>query len=245
MKKIISGLIFFFLFSINSFSQSAEDIVTKYINSVGGKEKWDAIKSDKKSGKIIMSGMELPFISYSKRPNLYYIEVTFQGMTMKSAFDGNTGWMINPMTGSNKAEKMDDDMLKTIKNRGIIGGQLVNYKDLGCTVELIGKGNLEGSEVFNIKLTNKEGDDIVNYYIDTVSYTLFKSTSKNKSMGTEVSSETYYIDYKPIGNVIAPFSIETKTSGMDMGSQKIVVEKIEQNVEIDDTIFKMPVEDTK
>jgi hypothetical protein len=170
-----------------------------------------------------------------------YTEVTFQGMTMKQAYDGNIGWMINPMAGSTKAEKMDDDMTKTIKNRGVIGGELLNYKELGCTIELIGKEDLEGTEVYNIKLTNKDGD-IENYYIDAVSSLIIKSTSKMKRMGKEISSETIYSNYKPSGDVIEAFSVESKMQGMDMGSQKIIIDKIEQNITIDDNMFKMPVE---
>ena len=244
MRKIISGFAIIFIFSISAFSQTAEEIVEKYINAVGGLNKWTAINSQKVSGKLSMGGMEFPFISYSKRPNLNYTEVTIQGMMVKQAFDGNTGWLINPMTGSSKAEKMDDDMAKTIINRGTIGGQLLNYKELSCTIELIGKETSEGLELFNIKLTNKEGD-AGNYYIDAVSYLLIRNNSKVKRMGSEVSSETLYGDYKSSGDVITYYSIETKIQGMDMGSQKIVIEKIEQNIDIDDNIFKMPVDHNK
>jgi hypothetical protein len=246
MKNIIFGFILILSFSISAFSQSADEIVKKYINSVGGKEKWDAISIEKKTGKLSMNGMEFPIISSSKRPNLNYTEVSIQGMTMKQAYDGNTGWMINPMTGSTKAEKMDEDMTKAMRNKAIIGGQLLNYKDLGCTIELAGKEKLDAAEAFNIKLTNKEGD-IVNYYIDVESYSLIKSTSKVKRMGQEYSSETLYSDYKPVGNVIACFTIETKIAGMEEmgGSQKIIIDKIEYNVEIDDSIFTMPVDHNK
>ena len=241
MRKIILGLALIFLFSISAFAQTAEEIVEKHINAVGGLDKWTAVNSQKITGNLSMSGMEFPFVSYSKRPNMNYTEVTFQGMIMKQAFDGNIGWMINPMAGSTKAEKMDDDMTKTIKNRGVIGGELLNYKELGCTIELIGKEDLEGTEVYNIKLTNKDGD-IENYYIDAVSSLILKSTSKAKRMGKEISSETIYSNYKSAGDVIEAFSVESKIQGMDMGSQKIVIDKIEQNIEIDDNMFKMPIE---
>jgi hypothetical protein len=241
MRKIILGATLIFLFSISAFAQTAEEIVEKHINAVGGLDKWTAVNSQKITGNLSMSGMEFPFVSYSKRPNMNYTEVTFQGMTMKQAYDGNIGWMINPMAGSTKAEKMDDDMTKTIKNRGVIGGELLNYKELGCTIELIGKEDLEGTEVYNIKLTNKDGD-IENYYIDAVSSLIIKSTSKMKRMGKEISSETIYSNYKPSGDVIEAFSVESKMQGMDMGSQKIIIDKIEQNITIDDNMFKMPVE---
>jgi hypothetical protein len=244
MKNLSLIFIIIFLLSINSFSQTADEIVEKYTNAIGGKEKWDLIKSEKKSGKFNTNNMEFPFISNSKRPNLNFTEVTVQGMTIKQAFDGTMGWMLNPMTGSNKAEKMDEDMTKTMKNRGIIGGQLVNYKELECTIELIAKGDMEGTEVYNIKLTSKEGD-VVDYFIDASSYLLIKSTSKVKRMGQEVSSETYYSNYKPVGEVMEAYSIESKVSGMDMGSQKIVIEKIEQNIDIDDNLFNMPIDHNK
>ena len=55
----------------------------------------------------------------------------------------------------------------------------------------------------------------------------------------EISSETYYGGYQAFGGMMFAMSLEFKQPG-STDSQKGVMDKIEVNVPIDDSIFKMP-----
>jgi len=57
-------------------------------------------------------------------------------------------------------------------------------------------------------------------------------------MGGEIEVDQYVGNYKPVNGVMFPFSIETKIKGQT--ANQIVVEKIETDVAIDDSVFKMP-----
>ena len=242
IRKILLAFVLSLVFCSNGFSQTAEEIVAKYIDAVGGKAQWDKFNTEKITGKLSVSNMDFDFISSSKRPNSNYTEVTVQGMKILQGYDGDIGWTVNPMTGSSKAQKMDDDELKSMRDRGIIGGELMNYKELGSSVELVGKEDLEGTEVFNIKLTDKEGQ-IMNFFIDANNYLLLKRNSKLIRAGKELKSETYFSNYKQVEGVTAAYTIEAKLAGESSQSQKILIDKIEFNVDIDDNIFKMPADD--
>jgi hypothetical protein len=225
---------------VKCYSQTADEIIAKHIEALGGIEKINSISNVRITGKFGSGSFELPFIQIVKRPYCFYMEMTIQGMTMKQAYDGNAGWKINPFQGKTEAESANEQEIKFMKDMSDIEGKLVNYKDKGYTVEYSGKEDLEGSEVYKLKLT--EPDSTVTYYfIDIASNLLIKESHKVKIKEKELNQDIYSGDYKLVDGFMMAHSYEIKTPGAGMGeSQKATVEKVEFNIEIDDTIFQMP-----
>jgi len=241
MKALRFFFTFIFLIGINGtiFSQDADEVVNKHIKAIGGLEKIQALKTLKFTGKFSAGGMDVTFTQTFKRPLMSLMEATIQGMTMKQAFDGTQGWMINPFTGKKDPDLMPKDQEKAFKKNSDFEGQLVNYKEKGSTIELIGKEDFEGTQVFNLKLTDKEGD-ITNYYFDAETFLIVKQADKMKFESKDVNTVSLLSDYKSVEGVMMPFSMEVNMSESPMGSQKITIEKWEANIPIDDSIFKMP-----
>jgi hypothetical protein len=243
MKKIIfyfSILLVFFL-STNLYSQNIETIIEKYTEAVGGRANWDGVKSMKFTGYTTVMGMDIPYTQYVKRPGFWLIEIQVQGMKIVQAYDGTSGWMINPMAGKKKAEKTDEETSKLYRANALVGGKLLNIKEMGYTVELVGKENMDGTDVYKINLIDKDGVTTV-YFIDANSYLILKSISNAKTMGTEITSESTYKNYNKVNDVLISFLLDQKLTGAQIDSQKITIDKVEINVEIDDKIFQMPVE---
>ena len=244
-KKIIFfALTFLFLFSYKGFSQTADEVIENYITATGGLDVITAVQSYEIKGNMKMGSMDIPFTIYLKRPMKALLEVIYQGMTMKQAYDGTIAWTINPFAGSEDPEKMDKGQTKRMQSMADMDGALVNYKEKGSTVELIGKEDFEGTEVYNIKLIDKNGDQI-NYYIDAESYMILKEASKTKMEEKEVKSETMFSDYRDINGIMLSFAMVVESDANPMGTQNIVMEEFKQNVDIDDNIFVMPKDDDK
>ena len=237
--KVLLSLLFVISISGKIFSQDADEIVNKYITAIGGLDKIQTIKTIKLTGKVTANGMDIPFSEICKRPQMVLMESTIQGMTMKQAYDGTQGWMINPFMGKKDPDVMSKDAEKAIKRNADFEGQLINYKDKGSKIELIGKEDLEGSQVYNIKLTDKD-NDLTNFYIDADSYLLVKQNDKIKVDTKEITAESILSNYKQVNGVLFPYSIESKSPDNPMGNAKIVVDSIEINMTVDDSIFKMP-----
>jgi hypothetical protein len=240
LTKVLFTLIFVISISGRIFAQDADEIVNKYINAIGGLDKIKAITTIKLTGKVTAGSMDIPFSQICKRPQMVLMESTIQGMTMKQAFDGTQGWTINPFMGKKEPDLMSKDAEKAIQRNADFEGELINYKDKGSKIDLIGKEDLEGSQVYNIKLTDKN-NDITNFYIDAESYLVVKQNDKLKFDTKEISSESILSNYKPVNCVMFPFSIESKSPDNPLGDAKIVVDTIETNFPVDDNIFKMPV----
>jgi outer membrane lipoprotein-sorting protein len=243
MKKLILSLVILIaiLFSTNSYSQNIDSVLAKYSDAIGGRSNWDAVKTLKFTGYSNIMGMDIPFTQYVKRPGLWMIEIQVQGMKIIQCYDGTGGWMINPMMGSKKPSKTDDATTKSFKANSLIGGKLMNIKEMGYTVVLEGKEDLEGKEVYKLKLTDKDGEETI-YFIDAASFLILNSSGKITRMGNEITTESTYSNYTKVENILIAFFTDQKLSGTQIDSQSITIDKVEVNVNIDDKIFKMPAE---
>lgn len=237
LKKVSLIFLLAIVCAVSASAQTVDEIISKNLTARGGLDKIKAVKSIKTSGKILMQGMELPIVVQVKRPNAIRMEMSFQGKSIVQAFDGSTGWSIMPFAGSSDPQKMSEEEVSQMKDDADIDGPLVDYKEKGYSVELIGKEDLEGSPAFKLKVTKKSGD--VSYiYIDAESYLEVKSTSKRKIQGNEMEIETYTSDYKSVGGLMFPYTIEQKVRGNTMTQS--VLEKVELDAPMEDTIFRMP-----
>lgn len=236
-RAVTSLLSIAILFCIQASAQTVDEVIKKNIDAHGGVQKLKAVKSIKASGKIIQQGIEIPITLQQKRATMVRMEATFQGKSMVQAYDGETGWKIDPFQGSSDPEKVAGDDLKDLQEQSDIDGALVDYKTKGHTVELLGKEDVEGTPAFKLKLTLKNGD-VRNIYIDADTYVDLKITSKRKTPGGEIDIDQYLGNYKPVNGLLFPFSIETKVKGQTVS--QIVLDKIELDTAIEDSIFKMP-----
>jgi len=220
-------------------AQTADEIIAKYVKTIGGMEKIQAVKSMRRTGKVIVGGgFEIPLVEENKRPNLVRQDITIQGLVGTNAYDGKVGWKIAPWQGKKDPEAMGEGELKSILEEADFDGPLVNYKEKGNKVEFIGMDEVEGTDTYKLKVTMADGE-VRLFYMDTDYYVPIKIETKRIIRGNEVEIETVLGDYKEVAGWYMPWSVEVGAKGSQF-KQKIALEKIEANVALDDTKFSMP-----
>lgn len=217
-------------------AQSVQEILDAHYEAIG-MEKFLTHNSMKASGKSLQQGMETPFMIYQKRPATIRLEVDIQGATMIQAYDGKTGWMTAPWTGSTDPIELSGVQLDAMKMQADFDGMLYNYAEKGYEVEMLGTDDMEGTEVYKLKFTNEDGN-IFYHFIETDSYVLLKTTSIMKQGEAEIESDTYFSNYQENDGLVMAYSIESRSNGQTVS--QINIESVEYDVEIDDSIFKMP-----
>ncbi len=239
MRKPLLQIVLLSLLALPINAQTADEIINKYIKTVGGMEKIQAVKTLRRSGKFIGGGgFEAPMVEENKRPNMVRQEFTFQGLTGITAYDGKTGWKIQPWGGKKDAEPLTEEEMKGVIDDADFDGPLVNYQQKGNKVEYVGMEQAEGTDAYKLKVTMANGDTRY-YYMDTDFYVPIKIEIKRMIRGTEQEFETYLGDYKEVDGWYLPFSVESGVKGNpDRG--KVSYEKIEANVSLDDSKYGMP-----
>ena len=229
--------------SFTASAQTADEIINKYFENIGGKEKLSKINGFKMNLVSNYNGMEIPVEIFNDNAGKMYVKINFQGKEITQlAFDGKTGWSTNFMTM--KAEKLDsettENMLIQIND---FPDPFYNYKNKGYKVELLGKETKEGTECFKIKLTKtpisvagKKEENIVFYYFDTENYVPIMTESEVKEGPNKGQMSTSTMsDYQEVEGMFFPFTI-------NQGGQAMIVKSIAINPTVDAKVFEMKAE---
>ena len=224
---------------------TADQLVAKNIEAKGGAEALHALQSVKLTGKMLVNEgqLELAYTEIKKRPDAVRTELTLQGMTMVQAYDGKDGWKISPFQGRKDPEKLSDDDNKALMEDAEIGGPLVDWKEKGSKVEYLGTEDVDGTQAHKLKVTRKNGD--VNYvYLDPDYFLEIRIVTQRMEHGAQVETETDLSDYEKVNGVFLPLSTE---SGPKRASDKakLIIEKAEGNVPVDDKAFQFPAAPSK
>lgn len=239
IRKTFAWALLAGLVSFAASAQTADELIAKSIEARGGKDKLKAVKTLRMTGKMALpQGMEAPFTAELERPNKMRRDFTIQGMTGSMAFDGKNGWSLMPFMGKKEAEPMSGDDLKTLEDEADFDGPLVDYKEKGHQVELVGKEDVDGSPAYKLKVTKKNGD-VEYHYLDAEQYLEVKVEGKQKVRGQEIEGVSTLGNYKEVGGLIFPFSIESRQKGAP-GGMTITIDKIEVNPDVPASRFDMP-----
>jgi hypothetical protein len=233
MKKllllVLTGL--FAAATVNS--QSVDEIVKKYSASINA-DKLSSFSTIKITGKMSTMGMDIPMTMYMKNPNKIKAVYSINGMEMISLFDGQKGYMVNPMTGSSDPVELTGDQLEQIQNSSAFKNMLNDYLKSG-------KLTLEGEENVNDKPAFKLKADIGGspryMYIDKENYLMNKLKFNVEQGGQSMDVEVFLSDYTNVDGVVMPKKTTSRANGMEISV--MTYDTIEVNTPMDDTIFKL------
>jgi hypothetical protein len=220
------------LSSVAVMAQTADEIVAKHIEAIGGKEKISQIKSIVQESTMNVMGNEAPNTTYILNGVGFKAEIDMGGQKIVQVYTDKGGWTINPMSGATEAQPIPDEQYKAAKGQIFAGGPLYNYAEKGNKVEYAGK---DGNN-YKLKVTSNGTEST--YFLDGTTYYIIKAIAKGNMQGQEVEITTNFSDYKKTDfGFVMPYAMEVDFGGFTMSS---VVKKIEINKEIDPKIFEMP-----
>jgi len=229
------------LFSACSSPSPVDEIVVSNLAARGGKERLQALQSIRETGTATASGGRVArVVREIKRPGLFRLEFSSQGTTSVFAHDGETGWQVAPLQGQfePQATTPEADVAGGGVDQRDIEGSLVDWREKGHLVELVGRETLPGGEAFKLKLTLKDG--AIRYdYVDVASRQIVRSDITRTIRGRPVQLENTFSDFRETGGLVFPHLIETHVKDRPQ-VLRIVVEKIELDPDLDDARFRLP-----
>jgi hypothetical protein len=219
---------------------TVDELVAKNVQAKGGADKLRALQSVRLTGKLLIrqGQVELRYTELKARPNKIRSEATLQGMTAVNAYDGKEGWRISPFQGRKDPEKMSADDVKPLMEDAEIEGPLVDWKAKGSAVEYLGTEDVEGTAAHKLKVTRQNGD-VSFVYLDPDHFLEIRILTQRVQHGAQVEEETEFGDYEQVNGVFIPFAVDSGHKG-DPDKQRIMIEKAEANVPIDDAVFRFP-----
>lgn len=236
MKKSIITLVIFFLVSsvgiVNA--QNLKEVLDKHFKAVG-QDKLTKVETYSIKAKVTQMGTEIPLDMKMKKTNKFRMEMDIMGQKMVQVFDGEKGWVLSPMIG-NEPQELSGAELDQAMAQADIEGELYNYEKKGHQVEFVGKENIDGTDMYNLKVTSKNGI-VRNYYIDADTYLLSQVKGSASSMGQQINATQKMLDYKDFDGIKIATKIISETP---MGDAEIVMEEVNLDTKIDDSLFEKP-----
>jgi len=226
------------LLSACSSPSPVDEVVASNLTARGGKARIQALRSIRETGTATASdGRVARVVREIKRPGLFRLQFSYQGTTSVFAYDGKAGWQVAPLQGQFEPQAMPPDAEPGVDQRDI-EGPLVDWREKGNIVELVGREKLPGGEAFKLKVTLKGG--ALRYdYVDVASHQIVRSDVPRMVRGRAVQLENTFSDFRNEGGLVFPHLIETHVKDRPQ-ILRIAVEKIEINPDLNDARFRFP-----
>jgi hypothetical protein len=224
---------FIFLSFASLRAQTADDIINKHIDAIGGIDAWHKVNSMRMSAAVTMQGTEIPITLTRVENKGARVDISMMGMSGYSINTPTEGWSYMPFGGQQKPEAMTPDQVKDGKDEFDIQGGLVDYKAKGYTAELVGKEDVEGTECWKIKLNMKDGKVRTNFF-DPDTYLLIRQVDKVMVDGKEQESTTDFSNFQKLPEGI------TMPMAVSGGMGEAIIKKVEINIPVADSVFQLP-----
>jgi len=235
-----SVLLFFSLFIIaapRAKAQTAEEIIAKHIEAMGGKEKLQSIQSVYMEGVAVMgNGTEINTKTWQVKDKLYRQEISFGMGNVVVIVTPTKGWRSDPRNGGAFAP-IPDSMVKNMQAQLDPAGPLVDYAAKGSKVELLGKDTVGGKACYKLKLTYPAGN-YATFFIDEQSHYLLRVARKGGGMmgggggGRRDPNAEFYIDFGDYQKTPEGYIFPNTIVAGGFGA-KSSVEKLEVNKPVD------------
>jgi hypothetical protein len=232
MKKTFLLYTALAIFTLPIFSQTADEIIDKHLEALGGKEKLLQLNTIIMEGNLSVQGTEIPIKIFQSHNKGLRVEISAMGMTGYIINTPTEGWQYLPFQGQANPEAIPAEAVKEAADQLDLQGSLINYKEKGHQVEYLGKEDFEGTECFKLKVMYKGGAEAT-MFLDPKTYYLLKQITKTKATGQEIEQTQTFSNYTKLAEgYVFPFA------QTGFGPGEISFSKIEVNKPVDESLFK-------
>lgn len=215
-------------------AQTLDEIINKYY-AANGTEILEKASTLYIEGNVSQMGTDMPIIVNVKKPDKVKVVISFSGMDIITAFDGEKGFMINPLSGSTDPVEIPADQLASVQDYNMFrDNMLVNYK--AGRVKLEGVEDVNGKPAYKLTVTDDAGT-VTGAFIDKESFLTVKTTATVNQMGQEMEVESYITEYMDINGAKFAKVVKQMVNGMELGGMTFT--KVEIDKPLDDSVFKI------
>lgn len=213
---------------------SAEQVISKYEQAIGGKAAAEKLKSRVIKGvQVSTDGTEQPVEVDLVAPNKIFAIMTTKGGPQMSAYNGTTGWMKGPRG----QRELGGAQLAQLKRAADFNGNFM-FREMYPGAVVTGKEKINEREAY-VLTAPLAGNRIDRLYFDTETGLLLRVLSTTQTLLAPLPEQTDYEDYRDVDGVKLPFVVRQSFVDPWTGYTRKYTE-IKHNVPVDDTKFNMP-----
>lgn len=211
-------------------AQSVDDVISKYVDALGGKSVLASVKSLVVESTVNVNGNDAPSTTTILVGQGYKSVTDFNGQQFVQCINTTGGWGINPMAGQNTPTAMPADIVKASQLQLQLS-PLANYAANGYKVELIGKDTAD----YKVRMSTASAQ--VTYYINTKTYLVDKVVTQSAAAQGGETTITFSDYRKTDAGFTFPYAQSLELPNFTLS---IVDKKVTVNSTVDPSIFNMP-----
>ena len=215
---------------------SAEEILQKFIKAIGGEAAYKEHESQHATGTVDLGAQQMSgsMEIFAARPNKLLMIIEMPGVgKITTGYNGEIGWMNNPLTGPMILPEATLEQIATQADFDHVLRRPADFKSL----EVLGIEEFNGEPCYKLKLVHRTGFESTEFYsVKTGLQTGFIATQPSP-LG-EVNVTTTITDYKKFEDMLMPSRIVQKIAGME---QVMTIEKMEFDT-VPPSKFELPPE---
>jgi hypothetical protein len=228
-----------------AWAQTAEDVIERSVTALGGRAAHGKLKSRSASGTIVLStpagdvkgSIEVLNAAPNKQRTLIKADLSALGagqLVLDQRFDGSSGYALDTLQGN---REITGNQLDNLRNSSF-PHPFLNYKELGIAARASGKEKV-GEREAHVLVFEPTSGSAVRQYIDTETYLPIKMVMSVEipQLGREVEQTTEFLDFREVDGIKIPFRLMSSSS---VQSFTITLDKVEHNVQVDQTLFSKP-----
>lgn len=212
-----------------------DQILQRYEQALGGRDAIDGIKSYKMEGSFQLPGMSGKISGWRKEPDKTLTVIEFPRFgTLKKGFDGETRWVQTP-AGTVSDANAETEISEMEREAEVFSAGKI--KSLFASMQLETNARLSGREVHVVEGKPAKGPS-ERLFFDVENGLLLRwdMARKQQNRGT-VFVKVHLDDYKDVDGLKVPHKVRFAFESFNFTVQ---VDKLEQNIPIDDAIFRKP-----
>jgi hypothetical protein len=216
--------------TLHTTAQTADEVITKNIEALGGAAKIATLNSLKMSGSMASNGQDFPVVMSRLHLKGWRMDAEIMGNNNYQLINTEKASAFFPIMGMTEPKDLETDLYKFSATALDLQGAFYNYKEKGTKIDTMVSEKLDGSDAFKIKVTMKNGVK-QHFFVDKKTSQIVKQVTVGAGPGGS-DVETTYSDYKKgTDGFVFPYTMGTRNGA-------ITFETVEANVKIEESIFK-------
>jgi zinc protease len=226
-------------------AQTADEIVEKALTAMGGRAALGKLTTRTSTGNIsvttpagdVTGTVEVINKVPNRQRTLIKIDLSNLGLgqvLQDVRFDGTVGYAIDTLNGN---RDLTGDQLETMRST-TFPTPLLDYKEAGARVELLGKEKAGDKDAYVLRFTPKTGP-ASRMFFDAETSSLLKTvvTLNVPQLGADVEQTVEFSDYRDVDGIKLPFRVRSVNQ---LQVVTITLTKIEHNTTVNDSTFAKP-----
>jgi Peptidase family M1 domain len=189
---------------------SATDVIGNYLSAIGGKDKLTAVKDLQTVATASVQGQKVITTRKFVIPDNMSLDIELPDMNGTHALHLVAKGDSISLSQMGQSPALDDDARKEIKEEVALFPEL-NFSTAGYQTQLTSIKNINGKDVYELKVTGPSGKASLYYY--DLGTGLRTRLVKNQSQGQTI---TDYSDYRDVNGIKFPFHIDDNQGQIDL-----------------------------